>query len=119
VPSKDEHLKKARGNERFAKSLALTEQPWIDWALTAMFYAAMHYIEAYLATKGQHPKSHMTRDGFVGRESNLRRVFIDYQELKMYGLNARYEMVPFKANDVTDHAAKSLEAIKMHIESLL
>jgi hypothetical protein len=119
VPSKDQHLGKAIGNERFAKSLALSEPPWIEWALTAMFYAAMHYIEAYLATRGQHPRSHVTRDGFVGREPNLKRIFIDYQELKTYGLNARYEMVAFKANDVTEHATRSLETIKAHIDSLL
>jgi len=49
MPAKDEHLAKARGNESFALSLPLNSNSGVDWALVALFYSAMHYVEAYLA----------------------------------------------------------------------
>jgi hypothetical protein len=48
VPSKDEHIKKAEGNETFAASIQPDNQTQIDWTLVILFYAAVHYVEAYL-----------------------------------------------------------------------
>ena len=62
MPSKLEHVTKADGNAAFALSLTLDNQTRIDWALVALFYAAMNYVEAYLATSNQDLRSHTTRD---------------------------------------------------------
>jgi len=83
-----------------------------------LFYAAMHYVEAYLATVGQHLRSHTTRDNFVGRDARLRRIYSEYQDLKYYGYNARYEMQTFNAADVAD-ATADLTTVKSHIIKLL
>jgi hypothetical protein len=90
----------------------------IDWALIMMFYAAMHYVEAYLANFGVHLKSHTARDSYIGKETKLRQIFVDYQDLKFYGYNARYEMVKFVASDFTN-AAQSLAKIKAYLTPLL
>jgi hypothetical protein len=119
VPSKGEHVQKADGDANFALALPLTSQPNIDWALIALFYAAMHYIEAYMATKGQHLRSHETRDKMVARDSNLRKIFKEYADLKYYGYVARYEPYQFKATDVTSSAAPQFQTLKTHIASLL
>lgn len=119
MPSKQEHITKADGNATFAGSLPLDNQSRIDWALVALFYAAMHYVEAYLATVGQHLKSHTTRDNVIGRDSTLRGIFSEYQDLKYYSYNARYEMCGFTAGDVTNHAMKDFEAIKSHLLKFL
>src|ERR1035438_3009859 len=119
LPSKDEHVAKAEGNARFARSLTLDDPARIDWALIATFYAAMHYVEAFLATKGQHLRSHTTRDGYVGRDTHLRKIYGQYQDLKYYGYNARYETTHFQASDVTSYASVYLEAIRAHIEPFL
>ena len=118
MPSKADHLTKTEGNARFAMSLTLDDQPSIDWALVALFYSAMHHVEAYLATRGEHLRSHRTRDSVVGRDSKLKPIFADYQELKFYGYNARYEMLAFKARDV-EIAVGHLEAIRLAILSFL
>ena len=73
MPSKLDHITKADGNAAFAMSLPLDGQTRIDWALIALFYAAMHYVEAYLAALGQHVRSHTTRDTYLGRDINLKK----------------------------------------------
>jgi hypothetical protein len=119
VPSKFEHITKADGNAAFAMSLPLDSQTRIDWPLIALFYAAMHYVEAYLATLGQHVRSHTTRDTFLGRDANLRKIYSEYQDLKFYGYAARYEAFRFKAEDVTNQAAQHFATIKASLQPLL
>jgi len=120
VPSKEEHIAKANGDAAFALSLSLDSQPQIDWALVALFYAALHYVEAYLAVIfGMHTRSHTRRDSIVGRDSNLRRIFHEYQDLKFFGYNARYEMGVFRPKDVTDQAVPKFEKIKSHLKKFL
>ena len=119
MPAKEDHVLKANGNAGFALSLALTSQPNIDWALIALFYAAMHYIEAYLAVQGQHLRSHETRDKVVARDKNLRKIFNEYADLKYFGYVARYEPYQFKANDVTSSATPQFLTLKAHIASFL
>ncbi len=98
--------------------MALDSQAKIEWALVIFFYAAVHYVEAYLADVGQHLRSHTTRDAFVGRDTYLRRIFSEYQDLKYYGYSARYEMSVFAASDVAI-AAAHFTAVKTHITSAL
>ncbi len=117
VPSRTDHVAKADGNAEFALSLPLNTQPNIDWALVALFYAALHYIEAYLAP-AHHLRSHEARDNYVGRDANLKSIYVEYGELKYYGFNARYGVFGFTPKDVTDHAAVAFSAIKAHVQSL-
>jgi arginine utilization protein RocB len=120
VPTKEQHVAKAEGNASFALSLTLDSTAKIDWALIALFYAALHYIEAYLAaTSGIHVRSHETRDRMVARESNLRKIFNEYSDLKYYGYNARYEISPFSAEDVQKHASNHFATIKKLLVPLL
>jgi hypothetical protein len=119
VPTKEQHVSKAEGNAKLALSLALDNQTRIDWALVILFYAAMHYVEAYLAKSGVHLRSHETRDRAMSREFALRKIFKEYADLKYYGYNARYEFASFKATDVTDRASKRYDAIKAHLAPLL
>lgn len=120
MPSKEEHITKADGNAAFAAAIPLNSQPRIDWALIALFYAAMHYVEAYLAVVfNQHVKSHTTRDSIVARDSNLKRIHAEYMDLKFFGYNARYEMYAFKATDFTDQALPKFQKIKAHLRTFL
>ena len=119
MPSKAVHILKAEGNEAFALSLPLDSQPRIDWTLVSIFYAAMHYVEAYLALTNTHVRSHTTRDNVVGRDANLKKIFNEYQDLKYYGYNARYEAPQFTAKSVTVDALPQFNIVKTHISKLL
>jgi hypothetical protein len=119
LPSKDEHINKADGIVVLATSLPLKTQAEIDWSLVMFFYAAVHYVEAYLSTKGQHLRSHTTRDSYMGKDSTLKKIYAEYQDLKFYGYNARYEVSRFTRKDVTNEAAVSFQDIKSYLEKHL
>ena len=119
MPSRDEHLEKAQGNETFAASITHDTQTRIDWTLIVLFYAAVHYVEAYFAaTLGIHAKSHITRDSYVAKDSNLKKIFSSYQHLKYFGYNARYEVFGFTVRDVQE-ATGYLADIKTNLLPLL
>ncbi len=84
-----------------------------------LFYAAMHYVEAYLSKSNVHLRSHTTRDNAISRDSRLRKIYKEYADLKFYGYNARYEYYGFKREDVTDRATKHYSAVKTHIQQFL
>jgi hypothetical protein len=115
MPSFQEHLKKADGNAAFARSLSLTKQANIDWALIALFYAALHYVEAYLAKQTIHLRSHETRDKTVARDAQLKKTYKQYAHLKYFGFNARYEVFGFAAKNVNDEALADFEAARKNI----
>ena len=119
MPSKDEHLAKASGNEAFAGTITTANQACIDWTLVVLFYAAVHYVEAYLAVKmSAHLRSHTTRDSYVGRLADLKKIFKEYQHLKYFGYNARYEVYGFSAQDTVE-AMKDIAAVRSQITPLL
>lgn len=71
MPLKSEHLTKAQANEKFADSLDASVYPNADWALTALFYSAVHYVEAYFATKSIHSVDLRARDSAIRRDVKL------------------------------------------------
>ena len=119
MPSKDQHVKKAIDNEEFASNLGDDTQASINWKLVVFFYAALHYVEAYLAKQhNMHLRLHTTRDSEVSREANLKKIRKQYAHLKFYGFNARYEVDQFTAKDTID-AAAYLAQIRNAIAPLL
>lgn len=119
MPTKDEHVAKATGNEAFINKIPTDSQAGIDWTLVVTFYVAVHYVEAYLDKQwGVHVRSHTTRDKYFAREASLKKIFAQYGHLKFFGYNARYEVSAFTPQDITD-AAKYLTEIKAQIVPLL
>lgn len=118
MPTRLQHVTKAEGNASFALSLPLKNQPQVDWALIALFYAAMHYVEAYLAPN-THLKSHESRDKYIIRDSHLRGIFKEYAHLKYFGYGARYEVYGFKDTHFKNEAIKDYETVKAHIAKKL
>ncbi len=119
MPTRDEHVTKAEGNQTFAESIDTTNQTRIDWKLVVLFYTAVHYVEAYLAKAlNQHLRSHTTRDSYISRETNLRKIRDPYAHLKFFGYNARYEVSGFTTQDVQD-ALGYLAQVKALLTPLL
>jgi len=112
LPSKDDHLARAQHNEFFAQS---TDNPFFDWKLTGIFYSALQYVDAYLATLGVHPPTHAARLTYVERSAKLKRIRRDYRDLLNESRTARYEPpVVFNQKD-TIIAQHKLDAIKKAI----
>ena len=90
MPTLNQHLSQAESNERFVESITALTTRFPDWEVIALFYSALHYADAFLATQGIHPRSHDSRIASV-------KLYIgaweDYQHLYRLSLAARYNMV--------------------------
>ena len=114
MPSRDDHLRQAKHNLEFGESLDAVR--YSDWIATALFYAALHYVDAFLATKGHHPGRHDVRDGFVAREKELRPIHHHYRALKDSSRNARYyPPISFSATHLQMLRTLHLEAIRSRL----
>jgi hypothetical protein len=118
LPTTPEHRAKAENNEFLVETL---ENPFWDWAVTGVFYAALHYIEAYFAGRvpALHPPSHTIRDNHIHSDNTLRAIYVDYRQLEDESRNARYDAgMTFTQGDV-GIAKGCLERIKKVILPLL
>jgi uncharacterized protein (UPF0332 family) len=118
MPSKDDHLQKARHNEAFFDSFELRSTPYLDWVVTGIFYAALHYVDAFLATQGVHPGSHSRRDAevklFLGAG-----FYLDDRALKDDSQDARYRAHRFSAEEVDNDIKPLFQKIKSEVLALL
>ena len=90
MPSQSEHLTKALNNRKFAYGLPTTTPTAIGWALTALFYSALHYVEAYNAKFNAHFAKHEELNRDIGRNPVLMPIADDYLDLSAFSWNARY-----------------------------
>ena len=89
MPTLNQHLSQAESNERFAEAITSLPTRFPNWEIIAMFYSALHYADAFLATQGIHPGSHDSRIASVKLNMST---WEDYQHLYRLSLNARYNM---------------------------
>lgn len=83
-----------------------------------LFYAALHYIDAFLAGKQMHPLNHESRDEEVERNGTLTTIFKDYRRLKDWSREARYGIADYSL-DTLRRAEERLRRIQGHILSHL
>ncbi len=90
MPQRDDHLAQAQHNQHFYNSFDTAA--YSDWAATVLFYAGLHYIDAFLATRTSpiHPPKHKVRDRWVSTLSELKPLVNDYFKLKSSSETARY-----------------------------
>ena len=114
----DEHIAKAEKNERLCDSLIGTE--FNDWALTALFYVALHYVDAYFTmVSGDTPESHRDRNIRIRRETALDGIRNQYMSLYVLSIQARYELGTISQSDVTGAMVEHFIPIRAHIRALL
>jgi hypothetical protein len=116
LPALDAHLSQAKHNESVA--LFLLQHDYPDWAVTAFFYAALHYVEAVLAQNNQHSGNHPIRDNTIGRTPSLKGIYREYRYLKTLSNDARYRVKTFSAPELLVTQSK-FTAIKNHIQKAL
>jgi len=110
MPARDDHLHQAHHNVTFYASI--DKAAFKDWAATSLFYAALHYIDAFLAHKRNiHPPKHKERDNLVATIAELKPISTSYYALKDGSFNARY--IPGMAGKFTDRYIGELETIHL------
>jgi uncharacterized protein (UPF0332 family) len=118
MPSSLTHRQQARHNEEFIAFFDLDSTPYLDWVVTAIFYAALHLVDSYLATKGVHLSSHRGRDSLIWTVRDLRPIYSAYRRLKHRSEQARYDAVPFSNKQVRELLDRDLASIKVHLAGL-
>ena len=92
MPQRHEHLLRAQEDEALAHSLDLNRGVCVDWAITMLFYSALHYIDAYLVFSGSRPRNHQLRDRVIENNGSLSPIWNDNRRLKDLSQAARYEL---------------------------
>ena len=98
VPTKDQHIEQAQHNEAFCNFLSglATPRPYLDCEIAGLFYAAVHYIDAILATKlttGIHPRDHLQRNHLVSTVTDFAAINTQYLQLENRRRNAQYDLI--------------------------
>ncbi|MGH9691584.1 MAG: hypothetical protein ACRD4C_10965 [Candidatus Acidiferrales bacterium] len=109
MASKEEHLAQAEHNEDF---IAATDNPFFDWKLIGMFYSALQYVDAYLATQNIHPPDHGDRAKHVSSFAKFASIRSDYRDLKNESRTARYEPPNLFDQGDVNIAQRRLDSIK-------
>ncbi len=119
MPQKDEHVNWATHDRDFWTSIDLANSPFIDWALTGMFYESVHWVEAFLAMKGHHSITHGQRSWNMNLyPADLGLIQTDYGILKQDSETARYNCYKHTSNEVRQ-LIPLVDTIKSHISQLL
>jgi enterochelin esterase-like enzyme len=118
MPNKKSHIEKARHNTKFYASFDLHETPFKDWVVVGVFYSALHIIDAYLVTKGEHSFSHITRDSWIKNRRELDPVWFDYRDLKELRMQASYKCRAFSADEIKKEVIPLLDSIRNTIQFL-
>lgn len=100
MPVSIDHLQRAQDNEEFfghrLDIRAAVDRPWM---VTALFYAALHWLDTYLGLKNIHPGSHVRRARHFATDPNLQPLYRHYEELYNRSRDARYLIVAFTEAD--------------------
>lgn len=114
MPGVQTHLEQARHNEAFLQRI--DSDTYSDWVVTVLFYAALHYVDAYLAKQGHaDPGDHDTRDDLIRQFADTRLVWREYSRLKSFSRSSRYYGARFRKADITGLQRGSFDALKQEI----
>lgn len=80
-----------------------------------IFYAALHYVESFLADRNIYPETHLSRDRVFQQQQNLKPIYNQYRVLKTRSENARYDLQQFSPAEVRTLISMELEGVKSHI----
>lgn len=120
MPTTEQHLTQARNNERLALAWEETDP---EWAVTALFYAALHYVDAFFYLDGQinHKPdgftSHRVRTTAVAQRLSF--VYDHYQRLLDRSRKSRYDCIAFNTAKVLHLRAHELLPIRQYVEAQL
>lgn len=111
MPDAATHQTQAAHNEDFFSRIALAADA--DWAVTVLFYAALQYVDAYLARKhNSHPGNHGERGRMILSDPTARAIRTSYRRLQEYSRDARYNCYAFTAGQVAKLKASDFDRVK-------
>jgi hypothetical protein len=118
MPPDTRHTQKAIRNEQFASELDTANPVKESWAVIAVFYSALHYVQSVLQTSGVDDAfNHKRRAEEIARDPILKYIAGPYDWLQKLSELARYKCKPLPGKAYTDAKAR-LEAVKKQVEKV-
>ena len=118
MPQLAEHILQAEKNERLFDNLIGTE--FNDWAVVSLFYAALHYVDAYFVERvGTSPSNHRSRNRLISMTIELVSIETFYRELYARSLDARYNIVTISEDEAIQERTSYFVPVRTHIRALL
>ena len=117
MPSFQKHRDQAQHNRGFAESLC-AQGDYLDWAMTATFYSALHSIQSMFAKQCNNvPETHADRDRWLVRTKAPQNVLDAYQELKTRSWWARYECWVPTPSEILNDWLPQLDVVSQYVQS--
>jgi hypothetical protein len=114
-----DYIQQAAHNAALAAHLRQHRTDCLDWATTCLFYAAVHYVNAYLRKanipiprRHRGEKKNEGRLNIVQQDPTLRFIYINYRHLDDESRDARYELRKPSQADYDHFLLKQLKSIK-------
>lgn len=117
MAAEDQHLDQYAHNIAAAQLLAESEL-W-DWAVTALFYSALHLAQAYIVRSGIVAESHRARNRRMLEMVEVRPIVNSYRTLQDESEHARYECRYFSHSDFEAIRDGVFQQVSSHLRSLL
>jgi hypothetical protein len=115
-----EHRLKAVHSWNFLDFYGLSEGEFVDWAVTVLFYCALHWLRALLAQEGYQVRNYRDEeDAITGTGVFTPRALEWYRHLKDSSRMARYETAEFSTSAYQDLRQSCFEPFKTFITSKL
>ena len=109
MPTTDEFLAQAGRNERCVAALSGLAERFTEWEVTALFYAILHYVNAFLKSQDLEPKTHYARGRLVQRHTEA---WDEYHLLYVNSIVARYGLKRFTPAEVAELRAGPFRRVK-------
>jgi hypothetical protein len=93
MASAERHREWAQRNEQFYSAIGGADGEWPDWAITALFYTALHEIAAFLRTHGQPAHSHKAIRGALRANPAWTDIAAIYEQLQTWSETSRYHCI--------------------------
>ena len=116
-----DYVAQAAHNTALADYLRKECPDCLDWAATCLFYAAVHYVNAYLRKSGiAIPRRHRGSEknktegrlNIVQQDATLRFIYYNYRHLDDESRDARYELRKPSESDYDNFLAKHLKSVR-------
>ena len=114
-----DHLVQARLNEFFTDIVLNGDEVHFAWAITAIFYAAVHYGRAVAVTEEVEITSHIGFAEFFARDLGHQDLYRHYRTMKDLSEKARYDCQPFSEDEVRELAASHLAPFRDAVLQML
>jgi uncharacterized protein (UPF0332 family) len=116
MPTEEQHLAQYERNVLISQHLA--EASDYDWAVTALFYAALHLVQAWFVTRNFSVGNHRRRDNEMLASTYLQPILDEYRALRTHSENARYNCRLFSQREFEEIRSGSFATVVAHMESL-